>query len=82
MPLMPPIPYLALEYLHFLPAPNTSLIPPDVPPPLMTSMLPTSPQTFQCPLMPPIPLLAPEYLHSLPAPNTPLTSSQHSPNCS
>ena len=61
--LMPPIPLLAPEYLHFLSAPNATLIP------LTASNLPW------CPLKPPeAPWchLYPCYLQFLPAPNAPL----------
>ena len=46
MPLMPPIPLLAPEYLQSLPAPSTSLTPPDAP-----KMAPTPIGTPKCSLM-------------------------------
>ena len=58
---MLPIPLLAPEYLHSLPAPKTPLHP------LLAPNIPIPPRRPQMPLMLPIALLAPEYLHSLSA---------------
>ena len=69
--LMPPIPFLAPEYLHSLSAPNTSLTPATPWCPLMAPNTPTPPRRPQMSLMLPTFLLAPEYLHSLPASHTP-----------
>ena len=59
---MPPIPMLAPEYLHSLPAPNCT---PDTPTPLTAPDTLLTPYTSKSPLMTPIPMLAPEYIHSL-----------------
>ena len=77
MSLMPPILLLTPEYLHFLPAPNTSLTPmmppngPNIPTPLGAPNAPYATYTPSGPWVPTLPASPP--IHPLLAPQHPLT---------